>query len=100
MTPLKTVVALAQSSLAAEAETLIVIGVEVNGMKFSNPERSIRMVASFVETMETWKFPSAPADYGFSFTREWDQHGYSDKLGMTMEEFINRLDEKGLLLNG
>lgn len=45
-------------------------------------------------------FPSVPADYGFPFTREWDDQGYSEKLGMNMAEFLKMLDERGVLLEG
>ncbi len=45
-------------------------------------------------------FPSVPADYGFSFSRTWDDTGYSEQLGMNMEEFVEMLEEKGGMVNG
>jgi glutaconate CoA-transferase subunit A len=46
------------------------------------------------------RFESAPADYGFPFTRVWDENDYSNQLGMNMDEFVAMLDEKGVLIDG
>jgi len=46
------------------------------------------------------RFESTPADYGFPFTRVWNENDYSNQLGMSMEEFVAMLDEKGVLING
>ena len=43
-------------------------------------------------------FLSAPADYGFTFTKQWDEKGYSKEFGMNMEQFVSYLDEKGALI--
>jgi glutaconate CoA-transferase subunit A len=43
---------------------------------------------------------SVPADYGFPFTRVWNEKDYSDQLGMSMEEFEKMLGEKGVLIDG
>ena len=53
-----------------------------------------------LQVLKAKPFPSVPADYGFSFTREWDDNDYSEKLGMTMDEFIAMLGEKGVLREG
>jgi glutaconate CoA-transferase subunit A len=45
-------------------------------------------------------FLSEPADYGFPFTRVWDDNDYSQTLGMSMEEFVAMLSEKGVLIDG
>ena len=50
-----------------------------------------------LEALKAKPFPSAPADYGYTFTREWDDAGYSEKFGMTMDEFVAMLGEKGVL---
>ncbi|MCD4677347.1 MAG: hypothetical protein K8S18_15345 [Desulfobacula sp.] len=56
-----------------------------------------------VDTLDALKakpFPSVPADYGFSFSRTWDDAGNSEQLGMNMEEFVKMLEEKGGMVNG
>lgn len=45
-------------------------------------------------------FKSVPADYGSTFSRDWDERGYSRSMGMTMQEFVAMLDAKGALSHG
>ena len=55
------------------------------------------------ETLEAIKakpFKSVPADYGFSFSPNWDDTGYSERFGMTMHAFVEFMDEKGILRQG
>lgn len=63
-----------------------------------------RYIAKFGEDnlnrLKAKPFLSAPADYGYPFTRDWNDEGYSEKFGMHMEEFVQMLDEKGVLLEG
>ena len=53
-----------------------------------------------LETLKSKPFVSTPADYGFPFTRIWDEDDNSEQLGMSMEEFIEMLDKKGVLIDG
>jgi hypothetical protein len=41
-----------------------------------------------------------PADYGYSFAPNWDDQGYSDKFGMTLDELEQFLEERGILREG
>jgi glutaconate CoA-transferase subunit A len=45
-------------------------------------------------------FKSVPADYGSTFSLDWDEEGRSRTMGMTMAEFIAMLGEKGALIDG
>lgn len=54
--------------------------------------------AELLDTLRAKPFPSVPADYGFTFTQEWDANNYSAKFGMTMDQFIKHLEEKGVLI--
>ncbi|MGD0274853.1 MAG: CoA-transferase [Syntrophales bacterium] len=45
-------------------------------------------------------FKSVPADYGSTFSLDWDEQGYSKNMGVTMEEFIAMLGQKGALIDG
>jgi glutaconate CoA-transferase subunit A len=45
-------------------------------------------------------FMSTPADYGFPFTMVWDENDNSEQLGMSMDEFVEMLDKKGVLIDG
>ncbi len=51
-----------------------------------------------MESRKATPFLSVPADYGFTFTKEWDENGYSKEFGMNMEQFEHYLDEKGALI--
>ncbi len=53
-----------------------------------------------LEALRAKPFKSAPADYGFSFDLVWDKNDYSEQLGMSMDEFVKMLDEKGVLIHG
>ena len=53
-----------------------------------------------LNTLKAKPFMSNPADYGFPFTRVWDESDFSEQLGMDMEEFVKMLDEKGVLIDG
>ncbi|MBU2511152.1 hypothetical protein KJ966_07430 [bacterium] len=53
-----------------------------------------------LDALKAQPFLSKPADYGFTFTRTWDDEGFSKQLGMNMEQFTNMLKEKGGLING
>jgi len=57
-----------------------------------------RLGADLLERLRAKPFPSAPADYGFTFTQEWDENNYSAKFGMNMDQFIKHLEEKGVLI--
>ncbi len=45
-------------------------------------------------------FKSVPADYGSTFSLDWDENGYSRNMGINMDEFVAMLDEKGALIHG
>ena len=45
-------------------------------------------------------FKSVPADYGSTFSLDWDEQGCSKNMGMTMNEFIAMLGQKGALIDG
>ena len=45
-------------------------------------------------------FKSVPADYGSTFSLDWDEQGYSKSMGMNMQEFVAMLDGKGALIDG
>lgn len=53
-----------------------------------------------LDALKAKPYRSVPADYGFSFTRAWDDSDYSEQLGMSMEDFIKMLDRKGVLIHG
>jgi len=44
-------------------------------------------------------FKSVPADYGSTFSLDWDEEGRSRTMGLTMAEFIAMLGEKGVLID-
>lgn len=52
-----------------------------------------------LEALRAKPFLSTPADYGFPFTRVWDDSGYSQQLGMDMEGFVRMLVDKGVLID-
>jgi glutaconate CoA-transferase subunit A len=53
-----------------------------------------------LEAIKAKPLKSVPADYGFSFTPNWDEHGYSEKFGMTLQAFVDFMEEKGILREG
>jgi len=53
-----------------------------------------------LEKLKATPYISVPADYGFSFAGVWDDKDYSSQLGMSMKEFVQMLDEKGVLIHG
>ncbi|MBU3917376.1 hypothetical protein KKA14_17730 [bacterium] len=53
-----------------------------------------------LDALKAKPFPSVSADYGFSFSRTWDDNGYSETMGMNMEEFVNMLEVKGGMIHG
>lgn len=57
-----------------------------------------KLGTDLLDNLRAKPFPSVPADYGFSFTQEWDENNYSAKFGMTMDQFIKHLEEKGVLI--
>jgi len=57
-----------------------------------------KLGAELLDKLRAKPFLSAPADYGFTFTQEWDENNYSAKFGMTMDQFIKHLEEKGVLI--
>jgi glutaconate CoA-transferase subunit A len=56
--------------------------------------------ADTLDALKAKPFMSTPADYGFPFTRVWDENDNSEQLGMSMEEFVDMLDKKGVLIDG
>jgi glutaconate CoA-transferase subunit A len=53
-----------------------------------------------LEALQAKPFRSAPADYGFSFLPNWDESGYSERFGMSLEDFAEFMAEKGILREG
>jgi glutaconate CoA-transferase subunit A len=53
-----------------------------------------------LEAIQARPFKSVPADYGFSFAPNWDEKGYSDKFGMSLDELARFMEEKGILREG
>ncbi len=53
-----------------------------------------------LDAIKAKPFKSVPADYGYSFTPTWDENGYSETYGMSMDEFIRFMEEKGILHEG
>ncbi len=56
--------------------------------------------SEMLERLRSKPFPSAPADYGYSFRPMWDDAGRSELLGMSLEDFQSFLEEKGALIQG
>jgi glutaconate CoA-transferase subunit A len=56
--------------------------------------------ADILDAFMAKPFMSAPADYGFPFTQVWDENNYSSLFGISMEEFVDMLDKKGVLIHG
>jgi glutaconate CoA-transferase subunit A len=50
-----------------------------------------------LEAIRAKAFYSAPANYGSAFTTRWDRHGKERNLGLTREEFVQTLKERGKL---
>ena len=53
-----------------------------------------------LEEIKAKPFKSAPADYGFSFAPNWDETGFSQRFGMTLDEFAVFMQERGILRQG
>ncbi len=56
--------------------------------------------SDLLDSLKAKPFLSAPADYGFTFTRVWNNENYSETLGMNMDQFEKMLEEKGGIING
>jgi glutaconate CoA-transferase subunit A len=53
-----------------------------------------------LEGLRTKPYPSVPVDYGTAERRPWDEQGVSPLLGVSREEFVRFLAEKGVLFDG
>ena len=53
-----------------------------------------------LEAIRARPLKSVPADYGFSFTPNWDANGYSERFAMHMDEFVAFMEAKGILREG
>ena len=53
-----------------------------------------------LEALKAQPLKGEPADYGFSFAPNWNREGYSERFGMSMDEFLAFMEEKGILREG
>lgn len=53
-----------------------------------------------LEALRAQPLKGEPADYGFSFVPNWNGEGYSERFGMSMDEFIDFMKEKAILREG
>lgn len=51
-----------------------------------------------LERLRSKPFPSAPADYGYSFRPMWDDSGRSELLGMSLADFQSFLEQRSALI--
>ena len=58
-----------------------------------------RFGKEFLDRIKARPYYSAPVNYGSAFTSMWDDEGKMLLFGMTMEEFENLLEERGLLID-
>jgi glutaconate CoA-transferase subunit A len=58
-----------------------------------------RFGKEFLDRIKAKPYYSAPVNYGSAFTSMWDDEGKMLLFGMTMDEFENLLEERGLLID-